>query len=91
MILISNVTVPLDTDFGNLKGIAAKELRINESLIKSARLHRKSVDARKKDKVCFCISIVAEVLADSSKIIKKCKNAKEYSSFKGRRNRPRNS
>ena len=64
MLLISNINVPLDTDFNNLSGIVAKELKISENLVKSAKLYRKSVDARKKDNIHFCVSVVAEISAD---------------------------
>ena len=75
MLLISNINVPLDTDFNNLSGIVAKELKISENLVKSAKLYRKSVDARKKDSVHFCVSVVADILADTTKILKRNKNA----------------
>ncbi len=78
MLLISNINVPLDTDFGNLSDVVARELKISESLVKSARLYRKSVDARKKDNVHFCISVVAEISADCNKILKRNKNAKAF-------------
>ncbi len=78
MLLISNINVPLDTDFNNLSGIVAKELKISESLVTSAKLYRKSVDARKKDNVHFCISVVAEISADCGKILKRNKNAKTF-------------
>ena len=78
MLLISNINVPLDTDFNNLSGIVAKELKISENLVKSAKLYRKSVDARKKDSVHFCVSVVADILADTTKILKRNKNAKAF-------------
>ena len=78
MLLISNINVPLDTDFNNLSGIVAKELKISESLVKSSKLYRKSVDARKKDNVHFCVSVVADIAADCNKILKRNKNAKAF-------------
>ena len=71
MFLISNINVPLDTDFNNLSGIVARELKISESLVKSSKLYRKSVDARKKDNVHFCVSVVADIAADCNKILKR--------------------
>ena len=56
MIIVNNVNVSLDTDFSDVKKIAARALKINESEVLSARLHRKSVDARKKSDVHFCVS-----------------------------------
>ena len=46
MIILNNVLLPLDTDFNNLKAVAAKELKTDTSNIEEARLYRKSVDAR---------------------------------------------
>ncbi len=78
MLLISNINVPLDTDFSDLSAVVAKELKISESLVKYAKLYRKSVDARKKDNVHFCVSVVADIAADCNKILKRNKNAKAF-------------
>ena len=52
MIRINNISVPLDFKFTdeNLINISADELKIKSSGIKSAKLSKKSVDARKKNK-----------------------------------------
>ena len=73
MILLTNINVPLDTDFENLSIIAAKQLGINKSDIISCELYRKSVDARKKDNVHFCISLVVAVKSGEERLIKKIK------------------
>ncbi len=83
MIIINNVNLSLDTDFENLNSVAAKALKIRESDILSATLHRKSVDARRKNDVHFCCSIKVETTQNEQKILKNCKNAsifceKEY-------------
>lgn len=82
MILLTNINVPLDTDFENLSIIAAKQLGINKSDIISCELYRKSVDARKKDNVHFCISLVVAVKSGEERLIKKIKNVQEYKSVK---------
>ncbi len=79
MILINNINLPLNADFSNLKPVIAKELKLGADKIVSARLYRKSVDARKKDNVHFCCSVLAEVSLDESSVIKRCKNAVLYS------------
>lgn len=61
MIIISNVNLSLDTNFTDLKPIAAKELRTNIGNIVSASLYRRSVDARHKNNVRFCCSILVEI------------------------------
>lgn len=78
MIIINNVNLPLDTDFSDLKEFAAKELRTDISNIKSVSLYRKSVDARKKDSLHFCCSLLTELNKDENRIIKKNKNASYY-------------
>ncbi|MBQ5911220.1 MAG: hypothetical protein IIW94_04350 [Clostridia bacterium] len=74
MILVSNVNLPLDTDFNNLKS----ELKFKGVNIKSATLYKKSVDARRKSDVHFCCSVLIET--DNEKnALKRIKNAKPYS------------
>ncbi len=78
MILLSNINLPLDTDFNNLTDIVSKELKLNKSKIKVAKLHKKSVDARHKNDVHFCVSILAETDADENEIIKRNNKATLY-------------
>ncbi len=78
MILINNINLPLETDFSNLKEIAANALKTDIQNINSATLHRKSVDARRKNDVHFCCSVLAEVKGQEKQYLKKCKNAQEY-------------
>lgn len=79
MLLVNNVNVPLDTDFSDLKPYAAKALKIYTSAVKSARLFRKSVDARKKNELHFCCSLLAELNINENSVLKKVKNAQIYS------------
>ena len=74
MILVSNVNLPLDTDFSNLKNA----LNFKGVSIKSATLYKKSVDARRKNDVHFCCSVLIETDSDKN-ALKKIKNAKLYS------------
>ena len=61
MILLNNVNLPLDTDLGDLKPIAAKNLKMPAEKILSAELYRKSVDARHKNDIKFCCSLLLSV------------------------------
>lgn len=81
MILLNNVLLPLNTDFKNLKKVAADTLKTDISNIETATLHRKSVDAR-RGRVCFCCSIAVAVKREQIKLIKKCKNASEFKETK---------
>ena len=78
MILLTNVKLPLDTNFNSLKPIVSRLLKVNEKNIVSCSLFRKSVDARKKDNVHFCVSLLVEVMHDEAQLIKKTKNAQIY-------------
>ena len=60
MIRVGNIRVPLDADFSDIQGIAAKKLKIPREKIISAVLSKKSVDARKKSDVHFIISLDIE-------------------------------
>lgn len=77
MIIISNVHLPLDTDFSDLHGIAAKALRTDHGNVLSARLYRKSVDARRKSDVHFCCSIVVEA-KNEAQILKRNKSTQKF-------------
>ena len=74
MILINNVKLSLDTDFNNLKPQVEKAIKFK---IENAYLYRKSVDARKKDNVHFCCSVLVETKNETA-LLKKNKNATTY-------------
>ena len=74
MIRVGNIRVPLDADFGDITGLAAKKLKIPKDRIKSAVLSKKSVDARKKSDVHFIISLDIET-KNEEKLLKILKNA----------------
>lgn len=78
MILINNVNLALETNFNNLKPIVAKELKTDISNIEKVTLFRKSVDARKKNNVHFCCSLIVSLKKDEKRILKRVKNANEY-------------
>lgn len=78
MILLNNINLPLKTDFSNLKPIAAKELKTDIQYIRSAELYRKSVDARKRDNIHFCCSILVEATGEC-RLISRSKKAQGYS------------
>ncbi len=71
MIIINNVKLSLDTDFKLLKSEMEKELK---TPLKSAELYKKSVDARKRDNVHFCCSVLISA-NNEQQILKKNKNA----------------
>lgn len=79
MLLINNINLPLDTDFSDLKPIAARALKTDISNVESAVLYRKSVDARKNHNVCFCCSVCAVLKRGEERAVKACKNVQQFS------------
>ena len=75
MIRINNVKLPLDYSDSSLKKAAAKELRLEPKAIKTVSLFRRSIDARKKDRLCFICSLDVEVAVNENNLLKKAKNA----------------
>lgn len=78
MILLSNVNLPLDTDFSDLKAISARLLKTDLKNVKTATLYRKSVDARHKNDIKFCCSLVITLNSGEANIIKRNKNTAFY-------------
>lgn len=78
MLLINNVNLSLDTNFSDLKPYAARALKIDVSMVKSAWLFKKSVDARKKSDLHFCCSLLAKLNINENAVLKNAKNASVY-------------
>ncbi len=76
MIIIRNIKVPLD-EADNLRKICADALRCDSQLIKSCKLVKRSVDARKKNNGHFVYTLLADV-ADEFRLVRRCKSAEIY-------------
>ena len=76
MIKIDGIIFPLDTDFNNLKYAVSKSVYLGESVI-SARLYKKSVDARGRGEPHFCCSVLIEA-EDEQSFLKVNKNAQIF-------------
>ena len=74
MIRVGNIRAALDTDFSDLAAICEKKLKISRDRIKSVRLAKKSVDARKRSDVHFLISLDIEASGEE-RLLKTLKNA----------------
>ncbi len=74
MIAVSDVRLPLNTDFNNLKN----QLFFKGVKIKSAKLIRRSVDARHKNDIHFCCTVANET-ANATEALRKIKNSRAYS------------
>lgn len=72
-IRINNISMNLNEDLGKLKFKAAKRLRIGEKYIKSVKIIKESIDARKKNDIKF--NYVIEVSCENEKkIVSKTKD-----------------
>lgn len=74
MILLNNLKLPLDTDFGDLKSVVEKIIKVTTN---SVTLYKKSVDARRKNDVHFCCSVLIDTKNEQS-LLKKNKNAQIF-------------
>lgn len=59
--------MPLDTDFGELKTVLSEKFNIK---LKSVRLYKRAVDARKKDRVVFNCAFLLETENDAATLKK---------------------
>ncbi|MBO7395126.1 MAG: FAD-dependent monooxygenase, partial [Ruminococcus sp.] len=74
MVRVGNINVPLDFDFSQLERYCTDKLGIPESSLRSVKLSKKSVDARKKNDVHFIISLDISA-KNETKLLKRLKNA----------------
>ena len=68
---MSGLHMGLDFTKQDLRAAAAKRLRVPEGALLSVELSRKSVDARKKDRVHFVCSVTVEADADEGKLLRR--------------------
>ncbi len=69
MIILRNIKMPLDTDFGDLKAVVSKKFNINA---RSVRLFKRAVDARRKDDIVFNCAFLVEIDNDAA-VLKRLK------------------
>ena len=74
MILLNNLKLPLDTDFSDLKSVIENMLKIKANAV---TLYKKSVDARRKNDVHFCCSVLIDTKNEQA-LLKKNKNAQIF-------------
>ncbi len=84
MLIINNLRLPIEYTENDVLACASKALSANEKDILSAKVTRRSIDARKKQDIHYTVTIEAQVFSDESKILKRVKNCqigskKEYS------------
>lgn len=72
MIRVNGIRMPLDYTDATLVTAVAKQLKISQNRILSCSLFKRSVDARRRDAVCFEIT-AAVILQDEGAFLKTCK------------------
>lgn len=80
MIRVGNIKVPLDFDFSQLERYCTDKLGIPASKLRSVKLSKKSVDARKKNDVHFNISLDISAKGEAA-LLKRIKNAVPVEKF----------
>ncbi len=83
MITVRNLRLEIGDSEEKLKKKAARELRVPETDIKSIRLTKKSLDARKKNDLHYTCAVALSVNGSEEKIIarSKSKNVSAYEEF----------
>jgi len=77
MLKLSNVKVSIDRN-ASLESIIASELGVKTSEVKSCKILRKSVDARKKDNICYVYTFAVELSCENKVLKSKLKNVAPY-------------
>ena len=70
MILVRNLRLLPEEDFSRLSLYAAQKLRIPETRILSCSLTKRSLDARKKDRIHWVCSVAVSVSGDEEKLLR---------------------
>ena len=75
MLHIANLHLGLGFTGEDLRRAAAKKLRLPESAVIRVELAKKSVDARKRDRVHFVCAVRAEVDTDEGRLVRRLKDS----------------
>lgn len=82
MIRLNNIKIPPDYNDSTLKKAAARELRLAPGAIQTVSLFRRSVDARKKDRLHFICSLDVTVNVNENTVLQKAKAAVKAAPFR---------
>ena len=76
MIRISDIRLPLGYSDDMLKAAAAKQLSADKGKIRTVKIVKRSIDARKKDNVCFNVSVDVKTAENEDNVLRRCKSNK---------------
>lgn len=82
MIKVKNLKLPIGFTTEDIKLSLTRSLRLKEENILSFRLHRLSIDARKKDNVYYNATVTAKLNINEDKIISKFSNTESYTPYR---------
>ena len=74
MILVRNISLEPQEDETRLHERAAEKLRISPEQIRSCVLRKRSLDARKKDRIRYVCTIGITVAGSEEKLLRRCRN-----------------
>ena len=74
MILVRNISLEPQEDETRLRERAAEKLRISPEQIRSCVLRKRSLDARKKDRIRYVCTVGVTVDANEEKFLRCCRN-----------------
>jgi len=78
MIVLRNLSLSPGEKERALRRLAARALRTDEGNIGELKILKKSLDARKKDKIRWLYSVAAEVKRDEERLLSRCPGASRY-------------
>lgn len=76
MIRITEIKMSLDTPVSQLQAKAAQLLKLSEEEIETLKISKKSVDARRKDQICFTYAVDVTTQQDEGKLVQVLRNPK---------------
>ncbi|MDO4419573.1 MAG: FAD-binding protein [Ruminococcus sp.] len=82
MIKVNNLKLPVGYEANDVKLAIMKSLKLNEQSIESFRLHRVSIDARKKDNIYYNATATVKLRVNEDKIIGKFSNAESFAPYR---------
>ena len=74
MILVRNISLDPQEDETRLRERAAEKLRISPEQIRSCVLRKRSLDARKKDRIRYVCTVGITVAGSEEKLLRRCRN-----------------
>ena len=82
MVKVNNVKLPVGYTIDDIKSALIKTLRVKANDIESFRIHRQSIDARKKDNIYYTATVVAKLRVNEDKVISKCTSAENFTPYR---------